>query len=73
MRPTMKRAAVRSIAVALMLLAMAVKAEAQQAKKLARIGLLSAVSLSTIPDFYCNEGEVRLSTEPPKNAQEPLW
>src|SRR5215472_11731432 len=46
MRLTMKRAAVRSIAVAVMLLAMAVKAEAQQAKKIPRIGFLEASSLS---------------------------
>src|SRR4029077_8974962 len=40
MRLTMKRAAVRSIAVAVMLLAMAIIAEAQQAKKAPRIGIL---------------------------------
>src|SRR5215813_12984461 len=41
MRLTMKRAAVRSIAVALMLLAMAVIAEAQQQEKLRKIGIIS--------------------------------
>src|SRR5215471_16764481 len=41
MRLTMKRAAVRCIAVAVMLLAVAVIAQAQQAKKVPRIGYLS--------------------------------
>src|SRR4029077_20590521 len=46
MRLTMKRAAVRSIAVAVMLLAMAIIAEAQQASKLPRIGFLHSGSAS---------------------------
>src|SRR5215470_15552725 len=40
----MKRAVVRSIAVAVMLLAMAIIAEAQQPKKIPRIGYLGAAS-----------------------------
>src|SRR5215471_21122441 len=48
MRLTMKRAVVRSIVVAVILLAMAIFAEAQQAKKVPRIGFLSATSPSTI-------------------------
>src|SRR5262244_2927089 len=44
MRLTMERAAVRSIAVAVMLLAVAVKAEAQQPKKVYRIGVLEVIS-----------------------------
>src|SRR5215472_13593455 len=47
MRLTMKRAAVRSIAIALMLLAMAVIAEAQQPKKVVRIGYLSNADPAT--------------------------
>src|SRR5215813_6666930 len=43
----MKRAAVRSIVVALMLLAMAVIAEAQQPKKVFRIGYLSSSDAAT--------------------------
>ena len=43
----MKRAAVRSIAIALMLLAMAVIAEAQQPKKVVRIGYLSNADPAT--------------------------
>src|SRR5215467_9222554 len=48
MRLTMKRAAVRSIAVAVMLLAMAITAEAQQPKKIPRIGFLGGSSPSAI-------------------------
>ena len=44
MKLTMKRAAVRSIAVAVMLLAVAAIAEAQQTKKVPRIGYLSALN-----------------------------
>ena len=44
----MKRAAVSSILVAVVLLAVAVIAEAQQPKKVPRIGFLSATSLSVI-------------------------
>src|SRR5215469_13940407 len=47
MRLTMKRAAVRSIAVAVMLLVMAVIAEAQQPKKVPRIGYLSNADAAT--------------------------
>src|SRR5262249_7796666 len=43
----MKRTAVRSIAVAVMLLAMAIIAEAQQAKKVLRIGYLSNADPAT--------------------------
>jgi putative ABC transport system substrate-binding protein len=46
----MKRPAVRSIAVAVMLLAMAVIAEAQQAKKIPRIGLLDLASPTTMKE-----------------------
>jgi len=45
---TMKRAAVRCIAVAVMLLAVAVIAEAQQPKKVPRIGFLSLASASSM-------------------------
>src|SRR5215469_9765035 len=48
MRLTMKRAAVRSIAVAVMLLAMAVIAEAQQAKKFTTVGFVALSSRSTL-------------------------
>src|SRR5215468_7819273 len=47
MRLTMKRAAVRSIAVAVMLLAVTVIAEAQQPKKVFRIGYLSITDAAT--------------------------
>jgi len=43
----MKRAAVRSILVAAVLLAVAVIAEAQQAKKIYRIGYLSGIDPAT--------------------------
>jgi len=47
---TMRRAVVRSIAVAVILLAMAIIAEAQQAKKVPRIGYLATTgSISTSP------------------------
>src|SRR5262245_32055115 len=48
MRLTMKRAAVRSIAVALMLLAMAIIAQAQQPKKVPQIGYISGASRSSM-------------------------
>src|SRR5215831_5399455 len=48
MKLTMKRAAVRSIAVAVMLFAVAVIAEAQQPRKVPRIGFLSSGSASGI-------------------------
>src|SRR5215813_5067462 len=51
MRCTMKKAAVRCIAVAVMLLAVAVIAEAQQAKKVSRIGILLAPSRSTVSEY----------------------
>jgi ABC-type uncharacterized transport system substrate-binding protein len=49
MRRPLRKPALGSILFAGALLALAVTVEAQQPKKLARIGLLSAVSLSTIP------------------------
>src|SRR5215831_8968638 len=47
MRLTMKRAAMRSIVVAVMLLAMAIIAESQQPKKVPRIGYLSPFDAAT--------------------------
>jgi len=58
MKLTMKRAAVRSIAVAVMLLAVAAIAEAQQTKKVPRIGYLSA--LNPVSDSARAEG-IRLA------------
>src|SRR5215472_7617982 len=48
MRLTMKRAAVRFIVVAVMLLTMPIIAEAQQPKKVPRIGFLGAASASVL-------------------------
>jgi hypothetical protein len=45
----MKKAGVSSILIAVILLAVAVTAEAQQPKKVSRIGFLTAVSLSINP------------------------
>jgi len=54
MKLTMKRAAVRSIVVAVMLLAMGIIADTQQPKNIPRIGFLVASS----PSYYANRIEI---------------